>query len=148
MWRRHTNNNKQGREDIKLKVNIQSLIHPYIFYTTVALQCEKDAGMGLCTYIYLYFYILLPCLCSFFGMPSLHLFSDFIFSCQYMYATFSQQITLDTLSGHTLGMGVVVLRDGEHSQHGSAAQLPWGRCMVILHSLSTYSLSFISCFWH
>ena len=38
-----------------------------------------------------------------------------------MCATFSQQITVDTLSGHTLGMGVVVLRGGEHSQHGCAA---------------------------
>ena len=49
---------KQGREDIKVKVNIQSLIHPYIFYTTVVLWCEKDEGMELCIFS-------LPCLCYF-----------------------------------------------------------------------------------
>ena len=38
---------KQGRDDIKVKVNIQSPI-PASFYTK--LLCEKDAGRRLCIF--------------------------------------------------------------------------------------------------
>ena len=38
---------KQGRDDIIVKVNLQSHI-PTSFYITVANLCENDAGMRLC----------------------------------------------------------------------------------------------------
>ena len=38
---------KQGRDDIIVKVNLQSPI-PTSFYITVANWCENDAGMRLC----------------------------------------------------------------------------------------------------
>ena len=49
----------QTREDITVKVNIKSLIHPYIFS-----QQSKDLGVDEALYIYLHCYIL-PCLCTF-----------------------------------------------------------------------------------
>ena len=62
---------KQGRYDIKVKINIQSPI-PTSFYTT-ELLCEKDAGRGLCistiTLYYTYF------VCILFGVPFLHHFT-------------------------------------------------------------------------
>ena len=42
------------------KYMIKSLIHPYIFYTTVVLQCEKDAGIRLYP-LFLVSVILLGC---------------------------------------------------------------------------------------
>ena len=53
-------------KDIKVKVNIQSLIHPYIFS-----QYSEDVGMVLCIFT-LTFRSLFVIL---FGMPSLHRFS-------------------------------------------------------------------------
>ena len=64
-WQKMT----QTREDIKVKVNIQSLIHPYILLhyscTLVWERCRDGAW-----YIYLHFYIL-RCLC--------HLFSSLVY---------------------------------------------------------------------
>ena len=54
----------------------------YIFFTTVALQNEKYAGMGHCIFTFT-FMSSLPCL-SFFGMLSLHLFS-FLMICLFLY---------------------------------------------------------------
>jgi len=45
---------KQGR--IKVMVNIQSLIHPYIFS-----KKSKDVGIGLCIFTITF---ILPCLCT------------------------------------------------------------------------------------
>ena len=61
-----------------------------------------------------------------------------------MYATFSQQITLDTLSGHTLGMGVVVLCGGEHSQHGHSfhEEGAWSFCIPCLRTVYLKIVSF------
>ena len=53
-------------KDLKVKVNIQSLIHPYIFS-----QYSEDVGMVLCIFT-LTFRSLFVIL---FGMPSLHRFS-------------------------------------------------------------------------
>ena len=39
---------KQGRDDVIVKVNLQSSI-PTSFYITVANYCENDAGMKLCS---------------------------------------------------------------------------------------------------
>ena len=40
---------KQGRDDIIVKVNLQSRI-PTSLYITFANQCENDAGMRLCEF--------------------------------------------------------------------------------------------------
>ena len=59
---------KQGRCDIKVKVNIQSPI-PTSFYTT-ELSCEKDVGRRL--HIFTFTFIShLPCSHTF-GVPFLH----------------------------------------------------------------------------
>ena len=42
---------KQGRDDIIVKVNLQSPI-PTSFYITVANWCENDAGMRLCKFTF------------------------------------------------------------------------------------------------
>ena len=42
---------KQGRDDIIVKVNLQSPI-PTSFYITVANWCENDAGMRLCIFTF------------------------------------------------------------------------------------------------
>ena len=62
---------KQGR--IKVMVNIQSLIHPYIFS-----QKSKDVGTRLCMFTITF---ILPCLCTFWhAIPtSLFIFNDFSF---------------------------------------------------------------------
>ena len=62
---------KQGR--IKVMVNIQRLIHPYIFS-----QRSKDVGIGLCIFTITF---ILPCLCTFWhAIPtSLFIFNDFSF---------------------------------------------------------------------
>ena len=54
-------------------INIQSLIHPYIFSQKV-----KDIGMGLCIFIITF---ILPCLCTFWhAIPTSHfIFNDFSF---------------------------------------------------------------------
>ena len=75
---------KQDRDDIIVKVNLQSPI-PTSFYITVANWCENDAGMRL-------YILILPSLlyhpypvCILFGMPSLHPFTFLMFfkSCIY-----------------------------------------------------------------
>ena len=62
---------EQGR--IKLMVNLQSLIHPYIFS-----QKSKDVGIGLCIFTITF---ILPCLCPFWHaiLTSLFIFNDFSF---------------------------------------------------------------------
>ena len=62
----------QTREDIKVKVNIQSLIHLYIF-----LQQGKDVRTGLCIFTFTFIYIL-PCLCIFWHAIPTSL-NDFLF---------------------------------------------------------------------
>ena len=51
---------KQGRDDIIVKVSLQSPI-PTSFYTTVANKCENDVGMRLCKFTYHHYYVILPC---------------------------------------------------------------------------------------
>ena len=46
----------------------------YIFLFTLQLMCEKDVGMGLCTFNFvlrLLNFFLLTCLCDFFGCHSI-----------------------------------------------------------------------------
>ena len=50
---------KQGRDDIIVKVNIQSPI-PASFYITVTNWCKNDAGIRLC--IFTFTIISSPCL--------------------------------------------------------------------------------------
>ena len=54
---------KQGRDDIIVKVNLQSPI-PTSFYITVENQCENDAGMRLCKFTFTIISSL-PCLHTF-----------------------------------------------------------------------------------
>ena len=54
---------KQGRDDIIVKVNLQSPI-PTSFYITVANWCENDAGMRLCIFTFTIISSL-PCLHTF-----------------------------------------------------------------------------------
>ena len=54
---------KQGRDDIVVKVNLQSPI-PTSFYITVENQCESDAGMRLCKFTFIIISSL-PCLHNF-----------------------------------------------------------------------------------
>ena len=63
---------KQGR--IKVMVNIQSLIHPYIFS-----QKSKDVGIGLCIFTITF---ILPCSCTFWhAIPtSLFIFNNVMLS--------------------------------------------------------------------
>ena len=56
-------------------------IHSYIFFTTIALQNEKDAGMAHCKFTFT-FISSLPCL-SFFGMLSPHLLMICLFLYDY-----------------------------------------------------------------
>ena len=55
-----------------VKVNIQNSIPAY-FYTTVALQCGKDAGMGLCIFTSTFTSPYLVCVL--FGIAFPHLFT-------------------------------------------------------------------------
>ena len=54
---------KQGRDDIIVKVNLQSPI-PTSFYITVANVCENDVGMRLCKFTFTIISSL-PCLHTF-----------------------------------------------------------------------------------
>ena len=54
---------KQGRDDIIVKVNLQSPI-PTSFYITVENRCENDAGMRLCKFTFTIISSL-PCLHAF-----------------------------------------------------------------------------------
>ena len=67
------------RGDIKVMVNIQSLIHSYIFS-----QYSEDVGMG---FVYLPSLYILPCLCTFcHAIPtSLFMFNDFSFLFKYFF---------------------------------------------------------------
>ena len=67
---------KQGRDDIIVKVNLQSPI-PTSFYIAVTNQCQNDAGMWLCKLPSLLYHPYL--VCTLFGMPSLHLFTFLMF---------------------------------------------------------------------
>ena len=68
---------KQDRDDIKVKVSIQSPI-PISFNTTVANWCENDAGMRLCKFFlhsfwhtiptsFLHFNVFKSCFHAYFG---------------------------------------------------------------------------------
>ena len=62
-------------KDIKVKVNIQKP-YPYIFYTTYS-RVERMEGWG---FVYLPLLLYHPYLvCILFGVPSLHIFTIFIF---------------------------------------------------------------------
>ena len=63
---------KQRR--MKVMINIQSLIHPYLFS-----QKSKDVGTGLCNFTITF---ILPCLCTFWNAipTSPFNFNDFSFS--------------------------------------------------------------------
>ena len=54
---------KQGRDDIIVKVNLQSPI-PTSFYIAVTNQCQTDAGMWLCKFTFTIISSL-PCLHTF-----------------------------------------------------------------------------------
>ena len=54
---------KQGRDDIIVKVNLQSPI-PTSFYIAVTNQCQNDAGMWLCKFTFTIISSL-PCLHTF-----------------------------------------------------------------------------------
>ena len=54
---------KQGRDDIIVKVNLQSPI-PTSFYIAVTNQCQNDAGMRLCKFTFT-IVSSLPCLHTF-----------------------------------------------------------------------------------
>ena len=69
---------KQGRDGIIVKVNLQSPI-PTSFYITVENKCENDAGMRLCKFTFTIISSL-PCFCMLFGMPSLHPFTFLMLS--------------------------------------------------------------------
>ena len=69
---------KQGRNDIIVKVNLQSPI-PASFYITVANWCENYAGMRLCKFTFTVISFL-PCLHTFWhAIPtSFYIFNVFI----------------------------------------------------------------------
>ena len=75
---------KQGRDDIIVKVNLQSLI-PTSFYIAVTNQCQNDAGMWLCKFTFTIISSL-PCLHTFWHpIPtSFYIFNVFK-SCVYMH---------------------------------------------------------------
>ena len=54
---------KQGRDDVIVKVNLQSPI-PTSFYIAVTNQCQNDAGMWLCKFTFT-ITSSLPCLHTF-----------------------------------------------------------------------------------
>ena len=64
---------EQGRDDIKVKVNVKSI--PTSFYTA---ECEKDAGTGLCTFTFTSISSL-PCLHTFWHAIYILLHFCFIF---------------------------------------------------------------------
>ena len=72
---------KQGRDDIIVKVNLQSPIPAY-FYITVANWCENNAGMRLCKFTFTIISSL-PCLHTFWhAIPtSFYIFNVFLKSC-------------------------------------------------------------------
>ena len=72
---------KQGKDDVMVKVNLQSPI-PTSFYITVANWREKDVGIGLCKFIFTI--NIIPTL---FALPFLHLFTFLMFlkSCYIRY---------------------------------------------------------------
>ena len=92
------------KQDIKVKVNIQSPI-PTSFYTT-ELLCEKDAGRGLCTFTFTLYHTYLVCIL--FGVPFLHPFTflSFFFNscfCTFLMLFFSynvnSNVTLENIQG-------------------------------------------------
>ena len=73
---------KQGRDDVIVKVNLQSPI-PTSFYIAVTNQCQNDAGMWLCKFTFT-ITSSLPCLHTFWhAIPtSFYIFNVFK-SCNY-----------------------------------------------------------------
>ena len=69
---------KQGRNDIIVKVNLQSPI-PASFYITVANWCKNNAGMRLCIFTFTIISFL-PCLHTFWhAIPtSFYIFNVFL----------------------------------------------------------------------
>ena len=92
---------KQGRYDIKVKVNIQSPL-PTSFYTT-KLLCEKDAGRGLCIFTFTLYYTYLVCIL--FGVPFLHPFTFlrfffyFLFLMLFFSYNVNSNVTLENIQG-------------------------------------------------
>ena len=89
------------KQDIKVKVNIQSPI-PTSFYTT-ELLCEKDAGRGLCIFTFTLYYTYLVCIL--FGVPFLHPFTFlrfffyFLFLMLFFSYNVNSNVTLENIQG-------------------------------------------------
>ena len=81
---------KQGRDDIIVKVNLQSPI-PTSFYIAVTNQCQNDAGMWLCKFTFTIISSL-PCLHTFWhAIPtSFYIFNVFksCIICSMMYTAY------------------------------------------------------------
>ena len=68
---------KQGRDDIIVKVNLESPI-PTSFYIAVTNQCQTNVKtMQGCGFVNLLYHPYL--VCTLFGMPSLHPFTFLMF---------------------------------------------------------------------
>ena len=102
---------KQGRDDIIVKVNLQSPI-PTSFYITVENQCENNAGMRLCKFTFTIISSL-PCLHTFWHAIPTHPFTFLMFfkSCWYIVMCSRSWILLEQLGQHKPIRGLVKPRN-------------------------------------
>ena len=80
----------------------------------------KDVGMGLCQYVDLCILCIIPTLFAYilFGIPSLHLFTFFLFSC-YIFLKISRSVCIDAVPA----AAAVTLRTyATHSSSGNSLQ--------------------------